>query len=174
MNIMGSRKFGLKLLGTHLLMSVIQFFLYLILFSIFQDSKIYQWFMGIVFILIFWLVIYSDASYYGQNDIKRNNYFHYKGFIAGVIATLPGILFYMGSLIYAPIGILLRLWLIPYVQVYVSLASAMPHLTIILALLFPLVSGFSYRDGIRRRNKVLKAIEKKDSQRVELSKRSIK
>ena len=169
---MGSKKFGLKLLGTHLLMSVIQSFLYFFLFSILPDNKLYQWFMGLVFILIFWLVIYSDASYYGQNDIKRNNYYHYKGFIAGLIATLPGILFYMGFLIYEPIGFLHRLWLIPYAQVYVGFAGVMPHLTIILALLFPIVSGFSYQDGIRRRNKVLKAIEKKESQRVELSKRN--
>ncbi len=168
---MGNVKFALKLFGTHALMTVVQFFLYLILFSIFVENQIYQWFMGIFFIFLFWVVLYADVSYAGQNDIKRGVYNPAKGFISGLYTAIPGILLYIGSLIYLPITILLRLWQIPYMKVFISFEEAMPHLALVAVLLFPIGTGLSYLDGPRRRNKILKSIEKSDALRAEKSKR---
>ena len=168
---MGYRKFGWKLLGTHALMTVIQLFLYFLLFSIFPKNEIYQWAMGIFFIFLFWVVIYADASYYGQNDLKRGTFQKTKGFLSGLIASIPGILLYVGSLIYQPIEIALRCWLIPYVKLFVTFENVMPYVAIVFILMFPVVSGVSYLDGIRRRKKVLESIQKKDAMRGKLSKR---
>mgnify|MGYP000862248421 FL=1 len=169
---MGYGKFGFKLMGTHALMTVIQLFLYFLLFSIFPDSELYQWLMGLFFILLFWVVVYADASYYGQNDLKRGNFKKTKGFLSGLIASIPGLALYIGALIYQPIEIALRSWLIPYVKLFVTFEDFMPYIAIVFLLMFPIVSGFSYLDGIRRREKVLKAIEKKEAMRNQLSKRN--
>ena len=168
---MGYGKFGRKLLATHALMTVIQLFLYLLLFSIFPKNKIYQWAMGLFFIFLFWVVIYADASYYGQNDLKRGTFRKTKGFLSGLIASIPGILLYVGSLIYQPIEIALRCWLIPYVKLFVTFENVMPYIAIVFILMFPVVSGVSYLDGIRRRKKILESIQKKNAMRGELSKR---
>ncbi|HHY81138.1 MAG TPA: hypothetical protein GX505_00430 [Clostridiales bacterium] len=171
---MGYGKFGLKLLGTHILMNLVEFFLVFLLFSIFPDSQLYQWFIGIVFILIFWFVIYADSSYYGQNDLKRGTFSPAKGFISGLIAALPGLLLYVIMILTKAgwLEVVLRTWLIPYIKLIVAFEKIMPEITILFILFFPLVSGFSYLDGIRRRKKVLEAIEKKESMRKQLSKRN--
>ena len=64
-----------------------------------------------------------------------------------------------------------RIWLIPYIKFIVALEDYMPYIAIIFTLLLPIVSGLSYIDGIRRRNKILEAIEKKRAQKTELSKK---
>ncbi len=178
---MGYGKFGGKLLGTHTLMSVIQIFLYFLLFGVFE-SEIYQWLMGIFFILLFWLVIYADASYYGQNDLKRGTFNKVKGFISGLIASIPGTVVYIGAVVFEIfrtneqsvnfMEIALRIWLIPYIKLYVTFENVMPYIMIVFILFFPIVSGLSYLDGIRRRDKILKAIEKREAMRSELSKRN--
>lgn len=178
---MGYGKFGGKLLATHALMTVIQIFLYFLLFGVFEN-EIYQWIMGIFFVLLFWLVIYADASYYGQNDLKRGTFNRAKGFISGLIATIPGTIVYLGAVVFEIartseesvnfMGIALRLWLIPYIKIYATFESVMPYIMIVFILFFPIVSGISYLDGIRRRDKVLKAIEEREAMRSELSKRN--
>jgi hypothetical protein len=179
---MGYGKFGLKLLGTHVLMTVIELFLYLLLFGIFPKSELYQWFIGLFFIGLFWLVIYADASSYGQNNLKRGNFHKSKGFVSGAIASVPGLVLYIVAAAYQASGlnlkyldlaeVALRLWLIPYVKLYVTFETQMPYIAVLFILMLPVVSGFSYLDGKRRREKDLKAIEAKEARRNQLSKRN--
>ena len=49
-------KRGLRLLGTHAVMSLIQFIFMPSLFSILENSQIYQWLMGILYIAVFWFI----------------------------------------------------------------------------------------------------------------------
>ena len=171
---MGFGKFSLKLFGSHILMTVILFFLYFLMFGLFPDSELYQWFIGMLFIVIFWFVIYADASYYGQNDLKRGTFIPAKGFVSGLIASIPGILLYIFSLAIPSAGLIevfLCALLIPYIKLIVTFENSMPAVSIVFLLFFPLVTGLSYLDGIRRREKIKKAIEKKDAMRAELSKR---
>ena len=170
---MGYGKFGLKLFGSHVLMSVVQFFLYFLIFGVFPNSELYQWIIGIMFIALFWLVIYADASHYGQNDLKRDNFHKNKGFVSGLIASIPGFVLYVLALALPSVWIfevLLRAYLIPYIKLIITFKSSMPTVSIVFILFFPLVSGFSYIDGIRRRDKIKQAIAKKDAMRGELSK----
>ena len=170
---MGYGKFGLKLFGSHVLMSVVQFFLYFLIFGVFPDSELYQWIIGIMFIALFWLVIYADASYYGQNDLKRDNFHKSKGFISGLIASIPGLVLYILALALPSAWIfevLLRAYLIPYIKLIITFQSSMPAVSIVFMMFFPIVSGLSYLDGMRRRNKIQEAIAKKDAMRGELSK----
>lgn len=179
---MGYGKFGLKLLGTHVLMTVVELFLYFLLFGIFQDSELYQWFIGLLLVGLFWLVVYVDASTEGSSNLKRGNFHKSKGFISGLIASIPGLVLYIAAVIYQSSGlelkyldlieVAMRLWLIPYVKFFVTFESKMPYIAIIFILMLPIVSGFSYLDGKRRREKDLKAIEAKEAKRSELSKRN--
>ncbi|NLC44677.1 MAG: hypothetical protein GX783_10395 [Clostridiales bacterium] len=173
---MGYGKFGLKLFGSHVLMSVVQFFLYFLIFGVFPDSELYQWIIGIMFIALFCLVIYADASHYGQNDLKRDRFSKSKGFIAGLIASIPGLILYILALALPSVwlfDVLLRAYLIPYIKLIITFQSSMPAVSIIFILFFPIVTGLSYLDGIRRRNKIKEAIAKKDAMRGELSKGDI-
>jgi hypothetical protein len=170
---MGYGKFGLKLLGSHVLMSIVQFFLYFLIFGVFPDSELYQWIIGIFFIALFWLIIYADASHYGQNDLKRGNFHKSKGFISGIVASIPGIVLYLLAITLPSVWIfevVLRTYLIPYIKLIITFENSMPTISIIFILFFPLVTGFSYLDGIRRRKRIQEAIAKKDAMRGELSK----
>ena len=159
-------KLFLKLLGTHAIMSVVEFVLMLPLFGILQDNQIYQWFIGILFIGVFWLVVYADMSSNGLEDSKRGKYKSSKGFIAGLLCTIPGIILYIGALLYIPgankinwFDFALRIWLVPYIQIFNSLKDSMPHPALIVNMLLPIVTGFSYIDGLRKHRQVLDAIE---------------
>ncbi|MDD2503543.1 MAG: hypothetical protein PHG58_06800 [Clostridia bacterium] len=170
---MGYGKFGLKLFGSHVLMSVVQFFLYFLIFGAFPESELYQWVIGILFILFFWLIIYADASNYGQNDLKRGTFHKSKGFVSGLIASIPGFILYILALALPSVWIfevLLRSFLIPYVKLFIAFENSMPAICIAFLLFFPIVTGLSYLDGIRRREKIKGAIAKKDAMRGELSK----
>ncbi|MGI6571354.1 MAG: hypothetical protein ACOX27_09995 [Caldicoprobacterales bacterium] len=171
---MGYFKFGLKLLGSHALMTAVQSFLFLLLFGIFE-SEWYQWIAGIFFIALFWFIIYADASHYGQNDLKRGTFRYSKGFLSGLVASVPALILYVLSLSFSSFDLFrvtLRIWLIPYIKLMVAFENYMPAITIVFILLFPLVTGFSYIDGIRRRNKIMEKIREKESMRAELSKRN--
>lgn len=170
-------KLSLKVLGTHLIMSLIQVALMPAFFGILQKNEVYQWIIGIIYIAIFWLVIYADTSSKGLDDAKADKYKPYKGFIAGLIACIPAFILYIGALVYPTNtnGInwfqpALRIWLVPYIKIFTSFEEAMPHIAMVMALLLPLVTGISYMDGLRKRQKILMAIEKTDALRNEKSK----
>ena len=174
---MKSDKFSLKLLGIHAIMSVVQFFLMPSLFGIWQEQPIYQWFMGIFYIAVFWLIIYADVSHTSQNDLKRGRYAPHKGFINGMIASIPALALYFIAMIFPSISddfnyfaVALRIWLVPYIKIFTSFEDLMPAIAIIPILLFPIGCGLSYLDGPRRRKKILDAIDKSDSLRAEKSK----
>ena len=172
---MGYGKFGLKLFGSHVVMSIVLFFLFFLMFGIFPESELYQWFAGLLFIAIFWLVIYADSSYAGLNDLKRGTFHKSKGLISGLIASVPGLILYVITLAVPSVGlatVLLRAYYIPYIKLILAFEDYMPAVTIVFISFFPIVTGISYLDGIRRRDKILKSIEKKDAMRGELSKRN--
>lgn len=161
-------KQGLKLLGTHAIVSLIQLIFVPSMLALF-DNQIYQWFVGLVCIAMFWLLVYADMSSAGLDDAKKDAFAPYKGFIAGLIASVPSIILYLLAATMEPSGsvnwfvIALRLWLIPYTKLFTTFDKMMPHIALIPMALFPLISGISYIDGLRRRNQILKAIEKAET-----------
>jgi len=169
--------FSLKLLGTHAILSIVQIALMPALFGLWQEQPIYQWFMGIFYIAVFWLIIYADVSHTSQNDLKRDRYAPYKGFLNGMIASIPALVLYIIAMIYPSINdgvnyfaVALRIWLVPYIKIFTTFEDLMPAIAIFPILLFPIGCGLSYLDGPRRRKKILDAIDKSDSMRAEKSK----
>lgn len=170
-------KLSLKLFGTHAIISIVEFALMLPLFGILQDNQIYQWAIGLLFIAIFWFVIYAEMSHNGLEDTKTDKYKAKKGFVAGLICTIPGIILYIATLLYDPganainwFNPVLRIWLAPYIKIFNSLEEHMPHPALVVNLLLPIVSGLSYMDGPRKRQKILDAIKKSDEMKTEKSK----
>lgn len=172
---MGVIKFGLKILGTHVIMFIVQIALMPALFGIWQDKELYQWLIGLLYIGVFWLIIYADVSYASQNDIKRGRYYPSKGFISGLIASIPDIILYLLAMAFVSqepnyFEVALRVWLVPYIKIFTTFTDAMPAVAIAPILIFPILCGLSYLDGPRRRKKILDAIEKSESMRAEKSK----
>jgi len=172
----GITKQGLRLLGTHAIMSLVLFIFMPSLLGLFEN-EIYQWVIGLIYIAIFWLIIYADMSNKGLDDAKKDAFAPYKGFIAGLIASIPGVILYLlaimmksstGSINWG--AIVLRVWLVPYTKLFLAFENMMPEIAIIPIALLPLLSGISYIDGLRKRNKILKAIEKAETMRAEKSK----
>ena len=163
---MGNGKFALKLFGSHALATAIQLFLSGFIFGIFPDSELYQWLVGILYIIMFCFIIYADASSYGLNDLKRGTFHKSKGFLSGLIASIPSLILYVLAVSMPSIRwleVILRVWLIPFIKLIVTLEEYVPAILIVFLVIFPLVTGFSYLEGVRRRAKIKKAIEKKDA-----------
>lgn len=171
---MGTGKLGLKLIGTHAIMSIVEFFLLIPLMGIWENNQLYQWFIGLLLIFIFWLVIYSDISYTSQNDLKRDRFWKPRGFFIGLVASIPAVTLFILTLLINNepnfIEIALRFWLSPYSKVFISFQNQMPYLALVPIMLFPIISGLSYLDGTRKRKKILDAIKQSDSKRAEKSK----
>ncbi len=176
---MGITKLGLKLFGTHAIVTIVELAVMLPLLGIFEDSQIYQWFIGLVYIGIFWLMVYADMTSNGLEDCKKDQYAHYKGFVAGLIASIPAIVLYIIALVNGPApgsedinwySTILRAWLVPYTKIFLAFKHLMPQIAIIPIMILPLVSGFSYMNGPRKRKKILDAIERSDALRAEKSK----
>lgn len=151
-------------------MSFVLLFMNVLLSGIFRDNAIFQWAVFAFLVTLFWLMIYLEASKIGETDLKRGAYRSLKGFISGLYATIPALVLYIAVLTYSPLKFLLHIWLSPYIRLFNTFEQGMPHLAMLAAMALPLVSGISYMDGIRRRNKLLKTIEEKESMRNELSK----
>jgi len=170
---MGYGKFGLRLLGTKTLMIIVSL-LIMPLMAVFPDNEIFQWLVGVIIILIFWLVMYADATNYGQSDVKRDNFYPVKGFLSGLIASIPDLILYAAVMALPNIEwmpYILYGWLAPYIKIVISYKPYMPAAAILLILVFPVLTGLSYLDGPRRRKKVLETIEKRKALQKELSKR---
>lgn len=176
---MGLIKQGLKLLGTHAILSLAQFIFMPSLLGLFEN-EIYQWVVGLLFIAIFWLIIYADMSNKGLDDAKKDAFAPYKGFIIGLIASIPSAILYLLAIIMKSsangfnwVSVVLRIWLVPYIKIFTTFEEMMPDITIIPIAIFPLLSGISYIDGRRKRSKILKAIERAEAMRAEKSKMNI-
>ncbi len=176
---MGLIRQSLKLLGTHAIMSVAQFIFMPSLMGLFEN-EIYQWIVGLLFIAIFWLIIYADMSSKGLDDTKKDAFAPYKGFIIGLIASIPSTILYLLATIMKSstsnvnwFSIALRIWLVPYIKIFTTFEEMMPDITIIPIALFPILTGVSYIDGRRKRSKILKAIERAEATRAEKSKMNI-
>lgn len=171
---MGIGKSGLALIGTHAIISIVESFLLLPLAGLW-DNSIYQWVVGLILIFFLWIVVYADMNSKGQNDLKRGVFVKAKGFLVGLVASIPALILYIASisLVNAEFNyaeVVLRIWLVPYSKFFVTFEELMPHLALIPIILFPIITGISYLDGPRRREKILKAIEQSDAQRAEKSK----
>jgi len=171
---MGVGKLSLKLIGTHAIISIVEFFLMIPLMGLWKDNEIYQWLVGLLLMFILWFIIYSDISYVGQNELKRDLFWKPKGFIIGLIASIPALILYiLAIIIEAKINyaeIVLRLWLAPYTKFFTTFQDKMPYIAIIPIAILPILSGLSYLDGPRRRKKILDVIKESDAQRTEKSK----
>lgn len=169
--------FALKLMGTHAIMSLVQFLFMLSFFGLWQDNIIYQWAVGILYIAIFWLVIYADASSRGSEDFKKGSFSYTQGFIAGLTASIPALLLYISALIYGYpsetinwVVTILRIWLVPYYVFFTSFENMILWIIPATILVFPVVTGLSYMDGERRRKGIIAIIERAKSSRIEKSK----
>src|SRR5690606_18362948 len=132
---------------------------------------------GILFIAIFWFMIYADMSNNGLQDAKSEKYKPHKGFIAGLLCTIPGIILYVAAILYGQdankinwFDVTLRIWLSPYIKIFNSLESSMPHPALVVNLFLPIVAGISYMDGLRKRQKIRDAIDEVDKKKEEISK----
>ncbi len=176
-------KRGLRLTGTHAVLSVVLFIFFPSLFSIFENNQIYQWFIGVVYMAVFWFIIYIDMSARGLDDCKKGIYNVYNGFITGLIASIPAIVLYVLAMTYQPapnqvnwFSTALRVWLIPYTKIFITFDNSatmkhlMPGIAIIPIILFVLGSGISYIDGFRRRKKILDIIGQSNALKAEKSK----
>ncbi|NLN41644.1 MAG: hypothetical protein GX160_06635 [Clostridiales bacterium] len=171
---MGVGKLSLKLIGTHAIISIVEFFLMIPLMGLWQDNEIYQWIVGLLLIFILWFIIYSDIVYISQKDIKRDLFWKPKGFLIGLLASIPALILYILAIIieakidYSEIA--LRIWLAPYTKFFMTFKDKMPYIAIIPIIILPILSGLSYLDGPRRRNRILDAIKESDAKRAEKSK----
>ena len=58
---MGTVKLGIKLVGTHAIISILEFFLLVPLTGLWENNQLYQWIIGLLQYL-FWFIIYADIS----------------------------------------------------------------------------------------------------------------
>jgi hypothetical protein len=158
-------------------MSLVQLLFMHAFFSLWRENVVYQWAVGILYIVIFWIVIYADASSRGSEDFKKGSFSCTKGFKAGLIASIPALLLYISALIcgYTSVtGIwlitILRVWLVPYTKLFTGLEHMMLWIILATILVFPVVSGLSYMDGERRRKVIIALIDRAKASRMEKSK----
>jgi len=173
--------FALKLFGTHAIMSLVQFLFMPAFFGLWQDNIAYQWAVGLLYVVIFWLVIYADASGSGSDDFKKGSFVRTSGFIAGLKASIPAFLIYILALFYGFSSesinwfiTILRIWLVPYTLLFTAFEHIIMWIVPATITIFPIVSGLSYMDGERRRKKIIAIIEKAKSSRIEKSKIDVK
>ncbi|MBT9151590.1 MAG: hypothetical protein DDT40_01786 [candidate division WS2 bacterium] len=169
--------FALKLLGTHAIMSLVQFLFMPAFFGLWQDNVIYQWAVGILYIAIFWLVVYADASSRGSEDFKKGDFTRRKGAVSGATASIPALLLYISALIYGYPSetvnwfiTILRVWLVPYTMLFTSFEHMILWTIPAIILVFPVVTGLSYMDGERRRKGIIAIIDRAKSLKIEKSK----
>ena len=171
---MGTIKLGIKLVGTHAIISIVEFFLLIPLTGIWENNQIFQWIIGLLQIFILWFIVYADVSNTGQNELKRDTFRKPKGFFIGLVASIPALILLLLSISiwiepnYAQVA--LRFWLTPYSKVFISFEKYMPYLAIVPIVLLPIITGLSYLDGIRKRNKILDTINQAKDKRAEKSK----
>lgn len=184
---MDTVKFSLRLFLTHMVLTLVTFAFMPVLVSI--KNVIIQWMIAGIFIGLFWLAVWADSAMRGEKDSfwseseekrrqKRGSvdsenidrslgYFPSKGFIAGLIASIPGmilsltaILAYGNVKIYTVINVIIRIWLSPYIHLFGQFPKTLPYLFLILVLIFPIFSGLGYLHGPARRQKIKDAINK--------------
>ena len=56
MNLMGTVKLGIKLVGTHAIISILEFFLLVPLTGLWENNQLYQWIIGLLQIFILGLL----------------------------------------------------------------------------------------------------------------------
>jgi len=122
-------------------------------------------------------VIYADVSSRGSEDFRRGAFEYTKGFLAGIIASIPLLVIYFAGLIYGYSDVsinwfvtFLRIWLVPYTIVFSSFDDMILWIMPVTILMFPIVTGLSYMDGKRKRLRVNAVIEKAKALRIEKSK----
>ena len=89
---MGTVKLGIKLVGTHAIISILEFFLLVPLTGLWENNQLYQWIIGLLQIFIFGFIIYADISNASQNELKRTlfgNQRFFRKFVSNHTCSYP-------------------------------------------------------------------------------------
>lgn len=170
-------KESLKLFGTHAIISI-----FIFLFSTMilggAKSEFVHWLFTVLYLALFWSVIWFSIARVGNNDVKRDRFAPWKGFLISFFVQLPALISYAililmseENWIWLP-RILIRGWLSPYLKFAMLEGWKDTDWWVILfILLFIAVTGLGYLFGKKQREKTLKIIEEREQMRAELSKR---
>ena len=104
---------------------------------------------------------------------EKSRFFHaQKGFAGAFLAASPGILLSLlmlflprGGELYATLTPILRLFLGMYLGLYAYIEGLMPYIYLPLALIMPLLMGFSYCYGPKLYDKMMKQLEENKRKR---------
>lgn len=170
-------KESLKLFGTHAVISVF-IFLFASMILVGVKSEFLDWIFTVMYLALFWLVMWFGIARVGNNDLKRDRFAPYKGFVIGLLVQIPALITY-GILMLMPTvrwlwipRLIMRGWLSPYLKIATMEGfSDTDWWSIIFILLFIFVAGLAYLFGKKQREKTLRVIEEQESRRAELSKR---
>lgn len=162
------------------LLAVMASMLILNIFSFFSKGKA-AFFQFLISVLIFAFIVYIDSWIRGSGDynkiklkiFKRNSA---KGFIAGLIATIPAYIFAVFAYLAETKGIFFfdfmgtdfftamnRFWQLPLGNLY-TYANNNPALNFLIPLFVPVVSGIGYIFGLNRISIKQIIIYKKDKE----------
>ncbi len=156
---MSCKKLAFKLLLIQIFTTFILLFASVLFYSIFPNSEAFRWIVGIGYTLVYWYIIIDFTSKYGSYDIKDNKFSYFKGFIAGTIATIPIVIFYFITRWKSLPPLFIRLWLIPYDKLLQTYQDTFPQLSLIVSLIFPIISGIGYILGLSRWKLIKRKIE---------------
>lgn len=164
------KTFSLKTFSTHAILCISIIILLIPLLGLSEKSVILKLIITIVTIGFYWLFVYAQVRYMSEKDCNKNDYNPKKAVIAGGIVQIPGVILYLLSLTLSqPVGgiiqALLRVYLAPYMSIFVEYESIMPHITLLFMAVFPLGTYLSYIDGKRMYKKMLKLIEETEGTR---------
>lgn len=170
-------KQSLKLFGTHAVISIF-IFLFSSMIMAGAKSEFVHWLFTVMYLAMFWSITWVGYVNEGNNDLKRERFTPYKGFIIGALVQIPALLTYIVLMaeagrnwIWIP-RVLMRGWLSPYLKI-ASLEGFRDTdwWGILFILLYIAGVGVAYLFGKKRREKTLRVIAERESMRGELSKR---
>lgn len=171
-------KQSLKLFGTH---AVISIFIFLFSSMILSGAKseFLHWIFTLLYLVLFWSVTWVSYVNAGNNDLKRERFAPWKGFVIGTLVQAPALINYIVLMLNGEKGwiwisrLLMRGWLSPYLK-FATLKGwkDTDWWAILFIFLYIGLVGVAYLFGKKRREKILRVIEERESMRGELSKRN--
>lgn len=168
-------KQSLKLFGTHAVISIF-IFIFSTMIMAGAKSEFLHWLFTFLYLAMFWAVTWVGIVNVGNNDVRRERFAPWKGFVIGALVQLPALISYVllmfsgNSAAELVTMLLLKGWLSPYLKFMIMEGWRDAYL-ILFVLLFISVMGVGYLFGKKRREKTLRIIAERESMRAELSKR---
>ena len=168
-------KQSLKLFGTHAVISIF-IFLFSTMIMAGAKSEFLHWLFTVLYMAMFWSVTWVSMVNEGNNDLRRERFAPWKGFVIGALVQAPAVIAYFllmfsgNSATELVTMLLLKGWLSPYLK-FVLMEGWHDAYLILFVLLFIPVMGVAYLFGRKRREKTLRIIAERESMRGELSKR---